>query len=157
MLVLFDFPNGYEEDLKRVYKAALKKLGQRDIFDVEVSNTAKNKMKKINRETRGKDAVTDVLSFPNLLIESFPVKKSAFKTDINPETGRLTLGEIVVCYDKIKEQAEEFGHSYKRECCYLFLHGLLHLFGFDHENDEDKRVMRTAEEEIMSAAGIGRE
>jgi probable rRNA maturation factor len=154
VISLFNFPTEYAKDTEKVYKAALKRLGQRDIFEVEVSNVSKKEIKKINKTARGRDEITDVLSFPNLVIESFPLKKSMFKTDVNPETGLLSLGEIVICYDKIKEQAEEFGHSYKRECCYLFLHGLLHLFGFDHETDDDKAAMRAVEEEIMSNVGI---
>jgi probable rRNA maturation factor len=154
MLSLFGFPEEYVKDVKKVYKAALKRLGQRDIFEVEVSNVAKKEIKKINKAARGRGEITDVLSFPNLLIDGFPVKKNDFKTDVNPESGLLTLGEIVVCYDKIKEQAEEFGHSYKRECCYLFLHGLLHLFGFDHETEDEKTEMRGIEEEIMAAVGV---
>jgi probable rRNA maturation factor len=156
LLSLFNFPEEYEKDIERVYKAALRRLGQRDIFEVEVSNVAKKEIKKINKATRGHDRITDVLSFPNLLIDGFPVQKRRFKTDLNPENGLLSLGEIVVCYDKIKEQAEEFGHSYKRECCYLFLHGLLHLFGFDHETEDGKAEMRAAEEEIMAKVGVSR-
>jgi probable rRNA maturation factor len=157
VLLLFDFPEGYVKDIEKVYRAALRRLGQRDIFEVEVSNVAKKEIKKINKAARGRDEITDVLSFPNLLIDRLlPVKKSRFKTDVNPENGLLTLGEIVVCYDKIREQAEEFGHSYKRECCYLFLHGLLHLFGFDHETEEEKAEMRALEEEITAAVGAER-
>ncbi|MDR1939613.1 MAG: rRNA maturation RNase YbeY [Clostridiales bacterium] len=149
MLTLYDFPTEFTGDIERVYKATLRYFGQRDIFEVEACNVSKGRIKKINRDTRGIDKATDVLSYPNLANVSFPIKKSGYKSDINPETGLIVLGEIVVCYDKIAEQAREFGHGERRECCYLFLHGLLHLFGFDHENDADKAKMRNAEEEIL--------
>ena len=96
------------------------------------------------------DSVTDVLSYPNLTDIEFPIRKSRYKTDINAETGRLILGEIVLCFGRIEEQAKEYGHGIDREYRYLFLHGLLHLFGFDHEEESDKAAMRRAEEEILA-------
>ena len=66
----------------------------------------------------------------------------------------MTLGSIAICTEKAEEQAKEYGHSFVREMTYLFVHGLLHLLGYDHENEDDKRVMRAAEEKILSAIGI---
>ena len=105
----------------------------------------------MNREYRGVDRPTDVLSFP--MFDS---------TEEMEEMQRLTggdvpLGDVVICMDKIREQAEEFGHSEERETVYLFTHSVLHLLGYDHEEDEDRRKMRAREEEIMESLGISRQ
>ena len=71
--------------------------------------------------------------------------------------GDVPLGDVVICMDKIREQAEEFGHSEERETVYLFTHSVLHLLGYDHEEDEDRRKMRAREEEIMESLGISRQ
>ncbi|MDR3292848.1 MAG: rRNA maturation RNase YbeY, partial [Clostridiales bacterium] len=138
MLLLYDFPVEYADGLQKIYRETLKYFHQRDIFEVEASNVSRDEIREVNAHARNKDAVTDVLSFPNLDGIIFPVKKRDYKTDVDPETGRVVLGEILVCFDKVREQAIEYGHSEERECFYLFLHGLLHLFGFDHENENDK-------------------
>ncbi|MDR1906190.1 MAG: rRNA maturation RNase YbeY [Clostridiales bacterium] len=156
MLSLYDFPIGYVKDAERVYKAALKYFGQRDIFDVDVSCVSDREIRKINKDTRGIDAVTDVLSYPNLAVNTLPIKKIDFKSDVNLETGRIILGEIVICLNRAEKQAKEYGHSNQREYSYLFLHGLLHLFGFDHEEEKDIKKMREAEEAILNSVNIRR-
>ena len=102
------------------------------------------KIREINRDYRDKDAVTDVISF-------------AFEevNDVNYEDVRF-LGEIYISYERCKEQAADFGHSVRREFCYLAVHGLLHLLGYDHMNEEDKKVMRALEEEILNEYDIKR-
>ena len=102
------------------------------------------KIQEINREYRGKDAVTDVISF------AFEEVK-----DVKYDNVRF-LGEIYISYERCKEQASEYGHSVKREFCYLAVHGLLHLLGYDHMNEEDKKIMRTLEEEILNEYDIKR-
>ncbi|MDR3263946.1 MAG: rRNA maturation RNase YbeY [Clostridiales bacterium] len=154
MVFLNDFPPEFSGDINDVYAAALKYFKQRDVLEVYLGGVTKSGIKKINKKTRGVDAVTDVLSYPNLSAVEFPLKKSDYKNDINMETGKVMLGEILICLDRMKEQAEQFGHTAQRECCYLFLHGLLHLFGFDHEDDADKDRMRRAEEDILSSLNI---
>lgn len=157
MIEFIDAPQNSERLIENVYAHALRHFKQDDIFMIEVSFISADEMKDINRETRGVDAVTDVLSFPNLEIKRrLPVKKSNFPDDIDFETDKLILGEIVMCMEKIKEQASEFGHSVDREAGYLFLHGLLHLFGFDHIDDSDKTQMRAEEESILTSAGLTR-
>jgi probable rRNA maturation factor len=157
MLTLLNFPSEYYADMARVYGAALSYLKQRDIFETEVSCLSRRKIKSLNKLHRGVDKVTDVLSFPALEIKTLPVKKRDFKADLNPENGLLTLGEIAVCGDKVREQAEKYGHSYLRELCYLFLHGLLHLFGFDHGTEDAEAVMRKIEEDILRSINITRD
>ena len=102
------------------------------------------KIREINKEYRNKDAVTDVISF------AFEEVK-----DVNYEDVRF-LGEIYISYERCKEQAKDYGHSVRREFCYLAVHGLLHLLGYDHMTEEDKKVMRALEEEILNEYDITR-
>ena len=91
------------------------------------------------------DKVTDVLSFP--MYED--------PEDIDDAAPYL-LGDVVICMDKVESQAQEFGHSRERETVYLFTHSMLHLLGYDHIEDEDRRVMRSAEEKVMEEMEIRR-
>ena len=143
--------------LKKVYKACLKYFSQPDVFLVEIEIVGKDEIRTVNAGTRGVDKVTDVLSFPTLVIKSLPVTKKQFPTDIDYESGKLMLGDIIICYEKVREQAAEYGHSEEREAAYLTLHGILHLLGFDHIEDEDRVVMRKHEEEILNSLGITRD
>ena len=102
------------------------------------------KIQEINRDYRNKDAVTDVISFA---FEEYQ--------DVEYEDIRF-LGEIYISYERCVSQAEDYGHSVKREFCYLAVHGLLHLLGYDHMTDEDKKEMRTLEEEILNEYDIKR-
>ena len=111
---------------------------------------------RLNRETRGVDAVTDVLSFPALDgIKGKKLQKKAFPADIDEE-GNLFLGSIAICVKRAKEQAEEYGHSFERELNYLLTHGLFHLLGYDHMTDTDKAEMRGREERVMNKLGLTR-
>lgn len=111
----------------------------------------------LNSQHRGKDSVTDVLSFPTLEnICGKELKKADFPYDID-EDGNLFIGSVVICRERAKEQAEEFGHSYERELNYLLVHGLCHLLGYDHEEEADKRAMREKEERVLKKMGITRE
>ena len=102
------------------------------------------KIREINREYSNKDAVTDVISFAFEEAEDYIYEDIRF------------LGEIYISYERCVSQAKDFGHSVKREFCYLAVHGLLHLLGYDHMSEEDKKEMRTLEEEILSAYDIKR-
>lgn len=102
------------------------------------------KIQEINKLYRNKDAVTDVISF------AFEEVKDVKYDDVR------FLGEIYISYERCKEQAAEYGHSIKREFCYLAVHGLLHLLGYDHIKEEDKKVMRVLEEEILNEYDITR-
>lgn len=103
-----------------------------------------DRIREINKEYRNKDAVTDVISF-------------AFEEVKDVDYGNVRfLGEIYISYERCKEQASEFGHSVRREFSYLAVHGLLHLLGYDHIKEEDKKVMRALEEEILNEYDIKR-
>lgn len=123
----------------------------------EIVVVDEEEIRRLNRETRGVDAVTDVLSFPSLdNIRGVTLKKCDYPADID-ENGNLFLGSIAICEKRAKEQAEEFGHSVLREMNYLACHGLWHLLGYDHMTDGDKPVMREREEKVLLKAGITRE
>ena len=111
----------------------------------------------LNKAERNIDKVTDVLSFPayEKLFEA-PILKEDYLFDLD-EKKRLLIGSVVVCTKRAKEQAEEFGHSYERELHYLLVHGIMHCFGFDHEKEEDKALMRQMEESVLAKLGITRE
>ena len=124
---------------------------------VECILASEDEIRSLNREQRGIDRITDVLSFPALdgIFEK-PLKKSDFPYDID-EDGRLFLGSVVLCKKRAEEQAEEYGHSVKREIHYLCVHGFFHLLGYDHMTDEDKAKMRKKEEAVMKKLQIARD
>ena len=103
----------------------------------------------LNTKHRGVERVTDVLSFPMLdIIEGHKLNEFESERDFN---GTLYIGDIVVCKDKIKAQAVEFGNSYKRELCFLVVHGYLHLLGYDHMTaDDEKRMMNLTENVLLN-------
>ena len=109
-----------------------------------------------NLSQRGVDAVTDVLSFPSLdHIKGAPLRKKDHPFEMDEE-GNLFLGSIMICEQRAGEQAKEYGHSYERELAYLIVHGIMHLFGYDHMTDEEKAEMRAKEEEILVKVGLTR-
>ena len=113
-------------------------------------------IRRLNSETRNIDKVTDVLSYPSLEdIKGQPLKKKEHPYEIDEE-GNLLIGSIVICCDRAREQAEEYGHSYERELHYLIVHGIMHCLGYDHMVDEDKAEMREKEEFILGKLGISR-
>jgi len=120
--------------------------------EVSVLITDDRSVREINREFRGIDAPTDVLSFP--MQEFAPPGWSASLCEDDPETGLVPLGEIVLSAEHVRTQAGELGHSAKRETAYLTVHSVLHLLGYDHIDEaEDKKKMREHEEAIMQELG----
>ena len=107
--------------------------------EISLTFVSKDEIRELNRNYRNVDNHTDVLSFQ--LIEDF--------NDIEPDD-EIMLGDVVICLEKAREQAEEFGHSEEREIVYLFVHSVCHLLGYDHMEDEEKAEMRSAEEKVMS-------
>ena len=127
-------------------------------FKVDISFVDEEQIRTLNREQRHIDKETDVLSFPTLNLVPFQkVKLKDFKDDIDPNTHLLLLGDIIICESVAKRNAEEYGHSYERELCYLVVHGFLHLLGFDHVEEEDKKVMRALEEAVLKKYKITRD
>ena len=117
-------------------------------------------IKEINKETRGIDRETDVLSFPMLDYEDKKVFKEIYKdykfSQVDFDGEELVLGDIVLSLEKALEQSKEFNHSYEREASYLVVHSVLHLLGYDHMEDDEKSVMRGREEEILNKLNITR-
>ena len=120
--------------------------------DAEVSVTvvSGDEIRELNYEYRGKDSVTDVLSFPQF--DDF----DELTEDLIENEYTTLIGDVVLCYDRAVTQAEEYGTGITRELVYLFVHSILHLLGYDHEIPEDRKVMRAREEEIMESIGVTR-
>ena len=129
---------------------------KKDNFELSLTITDDARIQALNREFRNIDRSTDVLSFP--LIQRVPGGTADFwkEEDINPDTGCVMLGDIVLSLETAARQAEEYGHSLEREAAYLCVHSVLHLLGYDHIDEQDKKIMRAREEEIMNAFGLGR-
>lgn len=138
-------------------KAAMDTFLVSDVdISIELLFVSDTEIKQLNKDTRGVDKVTDVLSYPTLDgICGKPLYKKDFPYDLDEEN-RLLIGSVVVCRERAKEQAEEYGHSYKRELHYLFVHGIMHCLGYDHIEEQDKILMRQAEEKVLSVMGITR-
>ena len=120
--------------------------------------TGEDEIREMNRDARGIDRVTDVLSFPLLEFES-PGDFSFLEEEgsdlfFDPDSGELNLGDIVICWPKCVAQAEEYGHGVRREFAFLTAHSILHLSGFDHMTPEQEKAMFTLQEEILQKLGI---
>ncbi len=124
---------------------------------VELLIVSEEEIQTLNREQRKIDKVTDVLSFPSMEeIFGKELLASEHGEELDEE-GRLYLGSVVVCEKRAREQAEEYGHGYERELNYLFVHGILHCLGYDHESECDKVEMRAQEERIMQKMKLTRD
>ena len=117
-------------------------------------------IRELNARTRGVDRATDVLSFPTV---NYPAGKTArdcekrLRAEYDPELRACLMGDIVISYPRALEQAAEYGHSARRELCYLLAHGLFHLMGYDHEEPQQKKQMRALEERAMALVHLSRE
>ena len=155
-----DEQNKFSEEMTKTLENAIKMVVDKVIkpeFDVSVNVTVVEgaEIHRLNRETRNTDRVTDVLSFPMLEYSSPCVLKDGLQPwDIDPEDNSVFLGDIILCKEKIEEQSIEYGHTFLRESVYLTVHGLLHLFGYDHIEECDKVIMRQKEKEIMAILEI---
>lgn len=140
-----NFENNYEEDFKAIIEQALKTLHIEDDVEVSCVLVDDERIHEINREYRHIDRSTDVISFAMEDSDQFYV-----------EGMPRSLGDIFISVDHAKKQAEEYGHSLKREMCFLFTHGILHLLGYDHMTDEQEKEMFGLQDEILGALNIGR-
>lgn len=146
----------YKRAIKKIYENAAKYLNE-DFSSVSVSINfvSGNEIQNLNKSFRDMDRETDVLSFPNLN-KKYDEKLTNFESERNFDDNLLFLGDIVICKKVAYAQAKEYGHSKKREICYLALHGLLHLLGYDHIEKADEEIMTKTAEEIMKMSGVGR-
>lgn len=127
---------------------------QTDLLSLSVSFVSEDRIRELNRSYRSKDSVTDVLSFP--MYSGVEEIRDRIAMDEDMDDFEISLGDVVICREKIVSQAEEYGHSQTRELIYLFVHSLLHLLGYDHMDEEEKDSMRGREEEIMEKIGLNR-
>ena len=128
-------------------------------YEAEISLllTHNDEIHEMNLEHRGIDRATDVLSFPMLEFDhpgDFSIIDEETADVFDPESGELMLGDIVISVDKVLEQAQEYGHSPKREYAFLIAHSMLHLCGYDHMDDEERKVMEEKQRAIMKKINI---
>ena len=142
--------------LKNLAKAVYTVLGQKENLKAELVFETGADMTDLNRTARGVNSVTDVLSFPSLDgIKGEILRREKCNTELD---GRyIFIGSIVLCDEKIRAQAEELGHSEEEERDYLVIHGLMHLMGYDHMTEEDKREMREKEKAAVSLLAVRKE
>ena len=138
-------PTGIRMLIRRCCNAVLKLEKFKGSAEVSVTIVDNAYIQSLNKQYRNKDVPTDVLSFPQFEDMS-----------MLPEEGEICLGDVVICPEKARLQAEEYGHSQMREMVYLFVHSILHLLGYDHMEADEKAVMRQKEEEAMKEIDLGR-
>lgn len=156
--VQFDFD--VKELVKQVAEAVLDSEGCPYEAQVNVLLTDNGGIHEFNKEYRGIDRETDVLSFPNLEFQKegvFQIDESDEADCFDPDSGELILGDIIISVDRVREQAENYGHSQKREFAFLVAHSMLHLCGYDHMEENEARVMEGKQEAILGALGITRD
>jgi len=141
--------------IRRAIRAALAAEGVDVPCEISVLLTDDAGIRAVNRDFRNVDRPTDVLSFP--MLELTPGAFRADSAALDPETGRLALGDMMISCERAAAQAAEYGHSAAREIAYLTVHSVLHLLGYDHEDEGNmKRQMREREEAILPLLGLGR-
>lgn len=156
MTLLTDNRTDFEisgEIMEAVEKACLETLKYEEFdedCEISLSFVTNEEIHQINRQFRSVDAPTDVLSFPQLTFEE------GEEADVN-ENGEIVLGDIIISVERAKEQAEEYGHSLKREITFLTVHSMLHLLGYDHMEKDEEEDMFRRQKEILEIAGIPRE
>lgn len=143
-----------DEKIKETFRNLVKEAVSHEkiMVPIEISITFVNNksIKKINNEFRKINKPTDVLSFPMYEKDEL---KNVIALNINEV---ILLGDIIISLEKAYEQADEYGHSFEREVSYLFVHGLLHLLGYDHIKKDESVIMRTKEEEILELMNLPR-
>lgn len=144
--------NEYEKTVKKVLDKCFEEEGLSDSkLIITVTFTIPEEIRKINKEYRNIDRATDVLSFP--MFEKEELDEMIKNKDFMHED---VLGDIIISIEKVKEQAEEYGHSFERELSYMLVHGFYHLMGYDHIEENDKIEMRVKEENILNKLSITR-
>ena len=155
--VELNFSFNPDEYVEKVILAAMDFVDCPYEAEVNVLFTDNAGIHEMNMEYREIDRPTDVLSFPMVEYDvpgNFDSLEEEQEECFHPETGVLFLGDIVLSYDKIKEQALEYGHSELRELCFLVAHSMLHLFGYDHMEDEERARMEQMQRDILEGLNI---
>ncbi len=142
----------YEETVKKVLYKCFEEEGLLDSkLMITITFTIPEEIRKINKKYRKIDRATDVLSFP--MFEKSELDEKIKNKDFLYED---MLGDIIISIEKVKEQAIEYGHSFERELSYMLVHGFYHLMGYDHIEEEDKKIMRPKEDKILNELKITR-
>jgi len=153
------FPFKPRLQAKKIIETALRYLKVPYEAQLEVYIADEDYVWDLNKRFRNIDSTTDCLSFPMVDYDA-PLDFSYVLKDpgayLDPETGAIMLGDIIICAGRVFEQAQEYGHAPLREFDFLIVHSLLHLLGYDHINDEDRRIMEKIQKEILESAGITR-
>lgn len=155
-----EFSFSIEEVFKRVAEAVLEAENCPYEAGVNLLMTDNEGIRGYNKEYRGIDKETDVLSFPNLDFEQagvFEISEEAEADYFDPDSGELLLGDIMISVDKVTSQAVEYGHSELREFAFLAAHSMFHLCGYDHMTAEEAAVMEQKQEMLLDRLGIVRE
>lgn len=157
---IIDIDSDLDALVSEIISYALKEEGVLIPYEISLVYIDNKGIWEINKEYRNVDRATDVLSFPMLEYTNHKVYKDLYKefnfSEEFLDDGMLVLGDIVLSLERAKEQALEYGHDFKREVCYLVIHSVLHLLGYDHMEEEDKIKMRKREEEILNKFSISR-
>ena len=151
----------YEEIAKSVIEAALARYHCPYQVCISLYLVEEETIRQTNRETRGIDSVTDVLSFPNVPFEkegdfSLLEEENNYYSYFDPDTEELVLGDMMICQKRMEDQAMEYGHSKLREFAFLVTHSILHLLGYDHMEEEERIRMEEAQRCILDNLGITR-
>ncbi|MDO4599269.1 MAG: rRNA maturation RNase YbeY [[Ruminococcus] gnavus] len=152
-------PFEMKEVAELVVEAALEQEGCPYEAEINLLVTTDEEIHRMNEEFRQIDRATDVLSFPMLEYDvpgDFSFAEEHPEEAFHPESGELMLGDIVISKEKVLAQAEAYGHSPKREFAFLIAHSMLHLFGYDHMEEEERLVMEQRQREIMDKVQIFR-
>lgn len=153
--VLFDFD--YKELAQTVIDFCLEHEKFEYAVEVNLTLTNNEGIHMINKEYRQIDRPTDVLSFPLLSYDKpgdFSFLEDENEDNFNPDTGEVMLGDIIISVEKVFEQANEYGHSPRREFAFLITHSMLHLFGYDHMEPDEAAVMETKQRAILEGLNI---
>ena len=160
-----EFENQLEEDFssleeryRHIMETAFSMLDVKINYEVDVSLVDDETIHEMNRDYREIDRATDVLSFP---MHDFPAPGDFSLLEeesdlMNPETGEVLLGDIVISVDHVRAQAKEYGHSELREFSFLIAHSMLHLLGYDHMDDDEREEMESLQESILQGLDIKR-
>lgn len=150
------FPFDYKKLAEQVIDGALNAEGFPFEAEVSLLLVSLEAIRELNMKHRGIDGATDVLSFPLISYEAPGdfTRIEQEEDNFNPDTNEAMLGDIVLCVDRVWEQAAEFGHSPEREYAFLILHSMLHLLGYDHMTKEDAAVMEEKQRTILNQMGI---
>lgn len=142
-------------NINRVFNYVKDMFSLPENIKVNLSFITEKQIQKLNKKTRGIDKVTDVLTYPYVNLKpNQTLNLNNYLFDIDPIDNTLTIGDIYICKEKAKQQANEYNHSFNREICFLFCHAMLHILGYDHIDKKDAEIMEQKQNDILDALEI---